>query len=87
MPQIRKRPLKHNPFQYLHTQRRKHDWSPLTHPSVPKYLWEIPPKKLVGTYVPYKERQRMGFDDLMTKEDLQKRRVAWEKDKHNKYNV
>jgi len=87
MPQIPNRTLKHNPFQYLHTQRRKHDWLPLTYPGVPKYLWEIPPKKLVGTYVPYKERQRMGFDDLMTEEDLQKRRKAWEKDKHNKYSV
>jgi len=87
MPQIPNRTLKHNPFQYLHTQRRKHDWLPLTYPGVPKYLWEIPPKKLIGTYVPYKERQRMGFDDLLTKEDLQKRAVAWEKDKHNKYNV
>ena len=31
----------------------------------------------------------MGFDNLMTKEDLQKRTVAWQKiiDKHNKYSV
>ena len=87
MPQIPNRTLKHNAFQYLHTPRRNHDWLPLTYPGVPKYLWEIPPKNITGTYVPYKERQRMGFDDLMTEEDLQKRRKAWEKDKHKHYSV
>ena len=76
MPWIPNRTLKRNPFQYLNTTKRKHDWLPLTHPGVPKYLWEIPPKNLVGTYVPYKERQRMGFDDLMTEEELVKRRIC-----------
>ena len=38
-------------------------------------------------YVPYKEQQRIGFDDLMTEEYLQKRRVAWGKDTHKNYSV
>ena len=87
MPMILNRNLKCNAFQCLHTSRQKHDWLPLTYPGVPKYLWEIPPKNITGTYVPYKERQRMGFDDLMTEEELQKRKVAWGKDKHKHYSV
>ena len=29
----------------------------------------------------------MGFDNLMTEEDLQKRGVTWGKDKHKHYSV
>ena len=72
MPWIPNRSLKRNPFTYFHLEKRKHDWLPLTYPGVPKYLWEIPPKKIVGRYVPYKERQCMGFDELLKAEEVVK---------------
>ena len=86
MPWIPNRSLKRNPFTYFHLEKRKHDWLPLTYPGLPKYVWEIAPKNIVARYVPFKEQQRMGFDNLLTTEEVVKKPQSWKKNRYKGVN-
>ena len=72
MPIIPNRTLRHNKFQYLKIGKRKHDFLELTYPGLPKWLWEIPPERIRGKYVPFHELYYIGYDSFTTEEERNK---------------
>ena len=72
MPIIPNRTLRHNKFQYLGIGKREHDFLELTYPGLPKWLWEIPPERMLqGKYVPFDELYHLSYnyDSEVSKEE------------------
>ena len=82
MPIIPNRTLKHNKFQYLNIHKRKHDFLQLTYPGLPKWLWEIPPERIRGKYIPFHELYYIGYDTEATEEERSKALLEFVRSKY-----
>ena len=86
MPIIPNRTLRHNKFQYLKIGKRKHDFLELTYPGLPKWLWEIPPERIRGKYIPFHELYYIGYDSYTTEEERNKELLKFIRSKYIRAN-
>ena len=86
MPIIPNRTLRHNKFQYLKIGKRKHDFLELTYPGLPKWLWEIPPERIRGKYIPFHELYYIGYDSDFTEEERNKNLLKFIRSKYIRAN-
>jgi hypothetical protein len=87
MPIIPNRTLKHNKFQYLNIHKCKHDFLQLTYPGLPKWLWEIPPERIRGKYIPFHELYYIGYDTEATEEERSKALLEFVRSKYIRANA
>ena len=86
MPIIPNRTLRHNKFQYLKIGKRKHDFLELTYPGLPKWLWEIPPERIRGKYIPFHELYYISYDSYTTEEERDKELLKFIQSKYIRAN-
>ena len=87
MPIIPNRTLRHNKFQYLNIGKRKHDFLELTYPGLPKWLWEIPPERIHGRYIPFHELYYTSYDSEATEEERNKALLEFVRSKYIRANA